>query len=161
MAYLTHYCDFGNPATAARVRAAWAVCEPGNQLVMVVTLHAPSPDAPPGPAASRGVVAAYEHTHPRFEIKYTPGATHAKVTAFRSARGRFPVPTPETRDWVPQHWRHARGEETLVALDGASPVDHAAAYGLLLYRLELRNEEFHDAAQPREHSLLVFDCSQD
>jgi hypothetical protein len=137
--------------------AAWAACNGDNQLVMVVTLTVPNPDAPPQPSDSRAVVHAYEWRHPVAEIRFTPGATHAKATPYASRRCTYAHANG------PQHWVHARGEEKLVDLRGRTPSEHLRAMPAdhLIQRVELRNEELFDADKPYEHSVLVYDTLED
>ena len=146
------------PKCFAMMDAAWAACNADNQLVMVVTLTAPNPDEPPQPSDSREARLAYEWRHPRAEIKFTPGAAIAKITPYENRRcTRAPH--------APQHWVHARGEETLVDLCGASPAEHVRGSWCpkdhIVQRVELRNEELFDAESPYEHSVLVYDTMDD
>lgn len=139
------------------MNAAWGACTKTNQLVMVVTLTSKNPDAPPQPSDSRAVISAYEWRHPRAEIKFTPGATHAKTTPYASSR------CTSSSSYAPVHWVHRRGKETLVDLRGASPTEHVQECwpDLLVERVELRNEEFFDAETPLQHSVLVYDTMED
>ena len=147
---------WGLPNHLVMMDAAWGACTARNQLVMVVTLTAKNPDAPPQPSDSREVVRAYEWRHPRAEIKFTPGATHAKTTGYVSRR------CASSSSHATVHWVHSRGEETLVDLRGASPTEHVRWWeDLLVERVELRNEELFDAESPMEHSVLVWDTLDD
>jgi hypothetical protein len=132
--------------------AAWAACTADNQLVIVVTLAGKNPDAPPQPFDTPAAVRAYVWRHPRAEIKFTPGAKHAKTTGYSNRRCASS-----------RHWTHTLGEETLVDLRGASPKEHVNECwpDAFVQRVELRNEELHDPEDPTQFSVLVYDTYDD